>query len=85
MIKMSREKIGTVKKFKEMKGSEAKITIEKNGKLKKGDKIAVLGPVAYNPFIVNEIESEKESEITVIAKSEEKVTARENTTVYKIN
>ncbi|MFW5903027.1 MAG: hypothetical protein ACOCTT_04010 [archaeon] len=89
---MSREKIGTIKKFEELEKFKAEITLELVGELKKGDKIAILGPVAYNPVEIIEIKAkskeadeENKREARIVVESNDKINAREKTTVYKID
>lgn len=83
-LNMAREKIGTVKQYDENK---AEATVHLTKPLSKDDKVAFLGPVAY--------ESEKVKQITQNGQKKETVEegkvkiptdtqVRENTTIYKI-
>ena len=93
---MAREKIGTVTEFreKETQGEEfkAEVTIQLSGKIKNNSKVALLGPVAYNPAKVTKIEIKGEEtekagendEAKLTISSNEKINVRENTTAYKM-
>lgn len=75
---MTREKIGTVTNYD---GDKKEVEIQLTGELKEGDKVALLGPVAYE---MEEVKSLKESsQDKVIIKTNKQV--RENTAVYKIS
>lgn len=73
---MTREKIG---KAKDYDSNEKELTLELTGKISEGDKVAVLGPVAYQPSEVKEVDKEK-GKITL----EKNIEVRENTTVYRL-
>ncbi len=82
---MTRKKIGTVTDYDE---EESIATVELTGSLSKGDKIAVLGPVAYQSEDVEkmtkngeEVDEAEEGDAVDIPME---TSVRENKSVYKI-
>lgn len=75
---MPREKIGTVTNYDE---DNSKVEIELIGDLSNGDRVALLGPVAYNPVEVKGIKESSEGDRVTLSVEE---SVREGTTVYKM-
>lgn len=74
---MAREKIGTVTNYD---SGKKEVEIKLTGELKEGDKVALLGPVAYE---MENVKSLKETgEGKVVLPTDKQV--REQTSVYKI-
>lgn len=82
---MSREKIGEITNFDE---DESKATVKLTGEVSKGDKIAVLGPVAYESqelksMQMNGEEKKKAGEGEEV-EIEVETKVRESTSIYKL-
>lgn len=75
---MTREKIGTVTNYD---SDKKEVEIKLTGELKEGEKVALLGPVAYE---MEKVKSLKEtSDGKVVVPTDKQV--RENTSVYKVD
>ncbi len=75
---MKRETIGKVTKYNQ---DTKEVEIQLKGKIEEGDKLAILGPVAYELQEAKAIEELKEGKIKLKIDKQ----AREGTTVYKVD